>query len=122
MNLTDEASETKVMMTPKTVQERARSADRFQVIVFPLYSMMGLVRRRAAIAGMVNARVPENGRAEKGRITHARTPGTIDEKPQDDDQEQRAFPRGSGKDITGELTEFDITVLGHQAKPPRTSS
>jgi hypothetical protein len=36
--------------------------------------MIGFVRISAAIAGIVNARVPENGRAEKGRITHALTP------------------------------------------------
>ena len=46
-------------MTPKTVQASARSPDLFQVIVFPLYSMIGLVRTSAAMAGIVNARVPE---------------------------------------------------------------
>ena len=56
------ASEAKVMMTAKTVQARARSAERFQVIVLPEYSMIGFVKRKAAIAGMVKASVPENGR------------------------------------------------------------
>ena len=47
-------------MTAKTVQVRARSADRFQVMVLPVYSMIGFVRTRAAMAGIVNASVPEN--------------------------------------------------------------
>jgi hypothetical protein len=48
------------MITPNTVHASARSADLFQVIVFPLCSMIGFVRSSAAIAGMVNAMVPEN--------------------------------------------------------------
>jgi hypothetical protein len=97
MNLTDEASETKVMITPKTVHERARRADRFQVIVFPLYSIIGFVRRSAAIAGMVNARVPENGRAEKGRITHARTPAPSMSSPRMMIKNRERFHEGAVK-------------------------
>ena len=70
-----------VIITPNTVQVSARSADRFQVIVLPLYSMIGFVRASATSAGIVNARVPENGRAEKGRITQARTPAPSIRKP-----------------------------------------
>src|SRR4030042_451120 len=97
MSLTDDASAINVMITPKTVLERARRADRFQVIVFPVYSIIGFVSTRAAIAGMVNARVPENGRAEKGRITHARTPAPSISRPRTTIRNSERFHEGGVK-------------------------
>jgi len=85
------------MITPKTVQVRERRSDLFQVIFFPIYSITGLVRRNAASAGMVNARVPENGSAEKGRITHARTPAPSINKPRMIIRESERFHEAATK-------------------------
>src|SRR5512137_1008182 len=97
MYFTEKARAMYVMITPKTVQLSARRADRFQVIVFPIYSIIGFVRRNAASAGKVNARVPENGSAEKGRITHARTPAPSINNPRRIIRERERFHEGATK-------------------------
>ena len=70
MRVTEDNSAASVMITPNTVHASARSPDRFQVMVLPLYSIMGFVRSRAAIAGILNAMVPEkrNFSGRKNRL------------------------------------------------------
>jgi hypothetical protein len=97
MSLTEDKSAINVMITPKTVQESARSADRFQVIVFPLYSMISFVRASATSAGIVKARVPEKGKVENGRITQARTPAPSIRKPRMMIRKSERFHEGAVK-------------------------
>ena len=80
MRVIDDANAIYVIITPNTVQVSARSADRFQVIVLPLYSMIGFVRASATSAGIVNARVPRMARPKR-EVCQARTPAPSIRKP-----------------------------------------
>jgi hypothetical protein len=97
MKLTENRSAINVMITPKTVQASARSADRFQVIVFPSYSMISFVRTSATMAGIVKASVPENRRVENGKNTQARTPTPSIRKPRMMIRKSERFHEGAVK-------------------------
>lgn len=60
------------MITPKRVQESARSADLFQVMGRPISSTAGFVTRNAKRAGMVKARVPSQSGDPSFRLTPSR--------------------------------------------------
>ena len=111
MRVTEPASAQRVMITPKTVLARARRADRFQVMVFPVSSMSGFVRTSAASrrdreyqgAGedeflWQEEVIADNGR--QGKRNGCREvevqPGlcscSIDEKTEQEDEDKGPFP------------------------------
>ncbi len=80
--------------------------------------MIGFVRASATSAGMVNAKIPENGRAEKGSITQDLTPAPSIRRPRITIRNSDRCQDGAVNIYRAELAEFDITVLGHQVLPP----